>query len=281
MKQTIEEFYLNENGGDEAEKTDRNIDTDHRSMTDKKYTPPLYRHETGSCCYSSARFSGNDMKEELVDVIKKASKTAKPLSIHEKTCNLKESTDGQVDQPLPDISHATLPYVVSRVNEEQTNGEINISSTGDDNDDKNHEARNRNISDNISHVSSEEGTEKLPQLSDKLGNPQVTEQFKTLNNVLEIDATNLDRLQQLNRSDPSIKRLMTRTRLTSKEVKDIIIDEDIKATVNEFLQTNVVGNFIITRSVETFNIHYNYRHFSPSICLLAYLSIRLWQQQIV
>ncbi|KAH9492612.1 hypothetical protein Btru_024056 [Bulinus truncatus] len=93
---------------------------------------------------------------------------------------------------------------------------------------------------------------EFPQLSvddvmQKLNDVDVIGDYVHMKDIQSIGLEDLEKLEKLNRSIPVIKRLLTNTRLTSRDVKSTSIDKDIKSIVSEFLKTNMVGNFIISR----------------------------------
>lgn len=94
--------------------------------------------------------------------------------------------------------------------------------------------------------------EQSPKLPDedvmaKLREKDVTVPALLMDNLQFIGLADLDRLERLDKTNPALKRLILRPRLTAYEVKTVTIDPDIKSNVNEFLRTNIAGNFIISR----------------------------------
>ena len=80
-----------------------------------------------------------------------------------------------------------------------------------------------------------------------LSNPDVMDTSETMDAVRDINVSRLGQLQRLDKNDPAIKRLMVRPRLSIREVKAIRLDPDIKAIVDDFLRTNITGDFTIAR----------------------------------
>ncbi|GFO05831.1 hypothetical protein PoB_003233600 [Plakobranchus ocellatus] len=92
----------------------------------------------------------------------------------------------------------------------------------------------------------------------KLANPDVMDIAQLMDSVRNIGVSNLGQLQRLNRNDPALKRLLVRPRLSIREVKAIRLDPDIKAIVDDFLRTNITGDFTIARVLRE-----NYASFHP------------------
>ncbi|XP_059175469.1 uncharacterized protein LOC131955365 [Physella acuta] len=132
----------------------------------------------------------------------------------------------------------------------------NISSSDDDDD-----SYTDAVEDFISTETTQEFTaeshrspedDQSQNLSDadvlaKLREKDVTVPAHLMDNLQSIGLADLDRLERLDKTNPGLKRLIMRTRLTGYEVKTVAIDPDIKSNVNEFLRTNIAGNFIISR----------------------------------
>ena len=72
-------------------------------------------------------------------------------------------------------------------------------------------------------------------------------QAETLDKIQSIGLTSLSRLKHLDKSDPAVRRLFTRPRVTQQETHSTTIDPDIKQVVDDFLKGNIMGNFIISR----------------------------------
>ncbi|KAK6960219.1 hypothetical protein BgiMline_035410 [Biomphalaria glabrata] len=176
--------------------------------------------------------------------------------------NQEEHSDKERRSTSPDVqANMNEDHMFDIYLEDKTRGSLEgedssfVSTDQEEDDEEGEDGKTVNTDTSGTTVQREEtdlSNEMFPQLSiddvlHKMNDVQVTEESEFLEDIQNTDSEDLEKLQYLNRSNLVIRRLLANNRLTAREVKNTTIDPDIKSVVSEFLKTNVVGNFIISR----------------------------------